>query len=827
MDDSDDTDGEQIPRMTETTGNDMVFKKDTVLEDHSKEYMSKNKSADTDDNDLVHAAQELKVAEDSEISSISGDVTGIILTVSSSSDVSTSLEKTPEHQPSMTSADRETNVDEHIKSSISAKTEAEVEQVIDHNEAVDETLDAYALATGTNSHQDEELVGEFHVAPCVTEFQDASLNTQQIIDSSVEIISVEPNPIKGLSSAAPEPHEVSSDRSETSSSQASSRASETYDHAKPNIPDSIAPPPTHEKSSTSLLSPPPPPPVSEIAVKKSAKDMSKPVLAQANSTCRTISHNRLRAYEATRRSAYETKLKSSSLYWRSFRALIANSLYETRRAEQIIKAGAVADSFYANHMKGCFDDMLDEETALPITDEKKRRAVLKERAKVELQNSGTDPLEHATISSSSPNNAKASSGGIPKKGFKLHAANHSFLDSASNERRGAMLTTLIESQGIIAERFEEHSALVLKDIVPELSSLSRQLDAEVKVVEALGDAILKELAEAEHTVVEAWEKYFEIAVKSLSSGSKIGKKRDGAADSLEQIEPTEDSVDVWLVEMHYRMSVAFLAACWDKASIELSRLFTSMKETECQRRFRLRELLISALQKKERLFVGLPSVLTPVLQDLVNRPMDSANIEDDVQTSIRLRAQSIQRSEMAVTKSKPEGLGLAGVDLDSGKFELTSPLTSDLLCKAKVIEKKASGMMGGWKIALAVVTADSFLHLFDVPSNMKVGSGSAPEVAFHALLPPVQIPTEQTIKSHTVPSPRSWSDLTPALSIVLSNSCVSYSDAGKNTAFEITETYFNEGANKIFGKTSTRKIQLRTISQDETRDWVAVLKARK
>jgi len=415
----------------------------------------------------------------------------------------------------------------------------------------------------------------------------------------------------------------------------------------------------------------------------------------------------------------------------------------------------------------------------------------------------------------------------PKKGFKLHAANHSFLDSASNERRGAMLTTLIESQGIIAERFEEHSALVLKDIVPELSSLSRQLDAEVKVVEALGDAILKELAEAEHTVVEAWEKYFEIAVKSLSSGSKIGKKRDGAADSLEQIEPTEDSVDVWLVEMHYRMSVAFLAACWDKASTELSRLFTSMKETECQRRFRLRELLISALQKKERLFVGLPSVLTPVLQDLVNRPMDSANIEDDVQTSIRLRAQSIQRSEMAVTKSKPEGLGLAGVDLDSGKFELTSPLTSDLLCKAKVIEKKASGMMGGWKIALAVVTADSFLHLFDVPSNMKVGSGSAPEVAFHALLPPVQIPTEQTIKSHTVPSPRSWSDLTPALSIVLSNSCVSYSDAGKNTAFEITETYFNEGANKIFGKTSTRKIQLRTISQDETRDWVAVLKARK
>ena len=67
--------------------------------------------------------------------------------------------------------------------------------------------------------------------------------------------------------------------------------------------------------------------------------------------------------------------------------------------------------------------------------------------------------------------------------------------------------------------------------------------------------------------------------------------------------------------------------------------------------------------------------------------------------------------------------------------ELDSPLKSALLGKAKVIEKRKEGMMGGWKPVLALVTADNFLHIFDIPTTAKVQSGSAPEVAFNSLIP--------------------------------------------------------------------------------------------
>eukprot|EP00591_Stephanopyxis_turris_P007175 CAMPEP_0195531972 /NCGR_PEP_ID=MMETSP0794_2-20130614/36826_1 /TAXON_ID=515487 /ORGANISM="Stephanopyxis turris, Strain CCMP 815" /LENGTH=738 /DNA_ID=CAMNT_0040663977 /DNA_START=136 /DNA_END=2352 /DNA_ORIENTATION=- len=551
---------------------------------------------------------------------------------------------------------------------------------------------------------------------------------------------------------------------------------------------------------------------------------SKEAPTNISNHSRTHAHHKLRSYEANRRNAYGTKLTSSSLYWRSFRSLIHASLEETKRAENIIRAGAVADANYAQHMQAAFEDLLEED-GRPILDAKKKKKILKARSGHE---------EHKDKPSS-----PREGGGCPKKGFKLHEmGNRSMMDPSATERRGAMLASLVQSHSIVADRFGDQANSMQEEIIPEFTSLREQLEEEVVIMEALGDAILEELEAAEELVIEAWDSYYEVAVKSLSGGdasTTSGRRRSGASDAGVEIEIHEDCHDVWEIEMQYRMSVAFLSASWEKASDELSRLFTTMKETECSRRFRLRELLISSIQRKERLFLSLPSILTPVLKDLVNRPMDSASIEDDVQTSIRMRAQAIQREEMADRKKKKPGPGLSGVNAKEGNFELSSPLTSDLLSKAKVIEKKNSGMMAGWKTTLAVVTADSFLHLFDMPSNLKVQSGSAPEVAFHALVLPVEIPTEETIKvangaasSTAVYSPKSWMDhLAPTASVVLSNSNIYFNDSGGNSAFEITETYFTQGASKVFGRTATRKFYLRTVTKEETKDWISILKSPK
>merc|ERR1712154_344631 len=117
--------------------------------------------------------------------------------------------------------------------------------------------------------------------------------------------------------------------------------------------------------------------------------------------------------------------------------------------------------------------------------------------------------------------------------------------------------------------------------------------------------------------------------------------------------------------------------------------------------------------------------IAPVLKGITERPMDRNLIEENVQNSIKSRAQSIQREEQIEKRKEVTGPGLSSDLAEKGKFELSSPLVSELLGLAKVVEKKDSGMMRSWKTALAVVTADSFLHLFEISKSLRVQSGTA------------------------------------------------------------------------------------------------------
>jgi len=486
---------------------------------------------------------------------------------------------------------------------------------------------------------------------------------------------------------------------------------------------------------------------------------------------------------------------------------------ETHRAEKLVRARALADKAYASHVTAVFEDCLEDDGSA-ITDAKKKKKIALTKEK----------------------NAAASKG----------------IDGAVDKKMG-LLGELVESHEVLAERYAATAKLTMEDLVPELESLTMQLREEVKSVEALGDAILEELEASEEEVVKAWEIYYNAATKppasdtpvSSAAGTNTGSttnssssstnstpkalppppNRHGASDQSTEMEVLEDLSDVWIFEMRYRMSVAFLSACWDKCSAELSRLFASMKEMECTRRYRLRELLITFMQKQEQLWVGLPSTIQPALKHLMDQPVDRKSIETSVQSNIRLRAGHIQRSDQDTKPAKlKSNLGILNASPENGTFELSSPLASDLLCRAKVIEKKSSGMISHWKTTLAIVTADSFLHLFDVPSQKRIQPGAAPETAFHALVPPVEIPTEKTIKLGAK-IPKNWKEhLHPAESIALPNSIISFQNTEQNSAFEIVETVINQGAGKMWGKTWNKKFYLRTLSHQDTVDWIDCLK---
>jgi hypothetical protein len=330
------------------------------------------------------------------------------------------------------------------------------------------------------------------------------------------------------------------------------------------------------------------------------------------------------------------------------------------------------------------------------------------------------------------------------------------------------------------------------------------------------------------------DSYYTVAVKTLSGerNSSVKQGQRGSPGEEEHGETTEDCLDVWLVEMHYRVAVAYQSFAWEKGSDELSKLFASMKETECMRRMHTREYLVAFVQRQERLFMSLPDIHTPVLKDLVGRDMDRSTLEETVQSDIRKRAERLAREEARTKKEENIPESLIGIDKEKGQFTLPSPMQSELLNRAKVVERKASGMITTWKLSLAVITVDNFLHLFDIPSG-KMSLGSAPEVAFQTLIPKIELPSLDDLKGKkgNIPSTnyvKGWCDhLVPSETLALQNCTISQPKVGRDSStFDIQESVANTGASKMFGKTTIKKVTLRTMSKSEAHSWIEALKSR-
>ena len=502
------------------------------------------------------------------------------------------------------------------------------------------------------------------------------------------------------------------------------------------------------------------------------------------------SHDKLRAYEAKRRGAYESKLMSSSLYWQAFRTLMHDSLLETQKAESLLRGWTHASETYGAAMR-CVGAFSVDERGAPVTDERKRKKIL-------------DALY--TTHGGSDGSSRARSDAL--------------LCIAEEETCGSIIDRLSDSAMSISENYHGVAKFLSLDILPELSSLLNHLKSEIVFVEKLGDSILKELESAEEVVCKSWDNYH----STVMAAAAYDENNNIADVEEEETEP----LDVWVAEMRYRMAVAFLSSVWEKCSTELSKLFLSMKDTECTRRSQLKDFMIKATEMQNELWQRLPSTIETIQKELSEWPMDRNRVENDVQASIRERAQAIQIEE-AEHKKPSDGADtspeLSSVDDREGNFELSSPLVSDLLRKAKVVEKRGAMMMSGWKSALVILTKDSFLQVFELPANCKLQPGSAPEIAFQNLIPPIVVPSMDGVKSGVkFPSSRYWFDnLAPTESFSLRNCEVSLKEGKDRGQFEIVETSTSSGASKMFTNTTKRKLTFRTVGYEEATNFVNTL----
>ena len=87
-----------------------------------------------------------------------------------------------------------------------------------------------------------------------------------------------------------------------------------------------------------------------------------------------------------------------------------------------------------------------------------------------------------------------------------------------------------------------------------------------------------------------------------------------------------------------------------------------------------------------------------------------------------------------------------------------------------------------------MTTSDNYMHLFEIPAIADVKIGESPDVAFQALVPPVEVPTEVAVLEGYVPNGKTWCD--PEVSFDLKNCSISLNQEKGGATFEITETLF-------------------------------------
>ena len=224
---------------------------------------------------------------------------------------------------------------------------------------------------------------------------------------------------------------------------------------------------------------------------------------------RRIQFLELRSYEAKRRTIYTSKMKSTNLYWRAFRNMLAQAYEETDRAENLVRGTLAANESYANFLTAAAEDRLDY-AGKPV--DKKRGERIKAERGHKYSSLGGGGLLSAVAAEQDRMKLDAHKSDEFENDVRDHAhanananANHNV--SVDGLPEHSMLHSLIQSQIEMANVMTENVNFVKEISLEKMHALRKELEAEVSVMGALGDATMFELKKAEDDVQKSWGKF--------------------------------------------------------------------------------------------------------------------------------------------------------------------------------------------------------------------------------------------------------------------------------------------------------------------------------
>ena len=186
-------------------------------------------------------------------------------------------------------------------------------------------------------------------------------------------------------------------------------------------------------------------------------------------TNRLATHSKLRAYEAKRRLAYESKLQSSSLYWHAFRTLMHDSLLETQKADILLKGWTYTAKTYGDHMMSVGEWCIDEK-GVPVVDVKKKKKLFEVHDNNSHNNKGGGNISVGGIAGGGgDNNASHQQSIIPIPTHQPRGPSVIAADFYREETCGSIIQFLAESAGEVGGKYDDLVKYMNTEVLPELS----------------------------------------------------------------------------------------------------------------------------------------------------------------------------------------------------------------------------------------------------------------------------------------------------------------------------------------------------------------------
>jgi len=378
------------------------------------------------------------------------------------------------------------------------------------------------------------------------------------------------------------------------------------------------------------------------------------------------------------------------------------------------------------------------------------------------------------------------------------------------------LTSLFDSQSIIADQFSENANHALTSGLQELSNMKKETKDRSQYIEDMGDALMSKLESVEEDVKKSWQLYNAAAVAASSSPRT---SRDESENSL-----NIPSDDLWLLEMRYHVAVAYQASLWRKVAAELSAIFLAGRQGEQERRGRLQALLLDFVSKQKRLMPTCSSTHPQILQELLERNGDK-EVEIDIVNTLKSHVDRFQRWENDCLVDFSLSLEDQEKEAFASLETLECPLSSKLVTVCRFVDRKVRRPLGGikWQKMMAVSTMDRFFHLFAVPEAVDKDDL---QDAFLEFLPEAQLPSLAGEAKSVSKSADELLQITPTESFFLPDCKVLVEDEGCMSGLmkickEQRETTpaISLTARNFFQKSAKQEVELRADYFHDRNEW--------